>query len=168
MESDGKPPGKKSGRWQVKTVVALAVVAICNSIGSVLIRAGSQHETVRVALSLPALFFDFHGFLLSGEIWLGIAFRAISGFAFLCLLSWADYSYVSPAAASAYILTVFFGWAALGEVVPLGRWIGALLITFGVALVGLTPPRTTPQGTSTRPVPRGRMPAGSREPVSDA
>lgn len=130
--------------WQAKTAVSLGVVIVGNSFGSVLLRAGMKHDVVRVTLQSSALLQEFLGFLSSGNVWLGIVCRIVAGVAFLCLLSWADYSYVNPSAASGYILTVFLGWAVLGEVVPPSRWMGTLLITGGVFLVGLTPARTTP------------------------
>ncbi len=130
--------------WPAKTAVSLGVVIAGNSFGSVLLRAGMKHDVVRYSFQPTVLLGEFLGFLSSGDVWLGIVCRIIAGIAFLCLLSWADYSYVNPSAASGYILTVFLGWAMLGEVVPPVRWIGTLLITGGVLLVGLTPARTTP------------------------
>ena len=42
---------------------------------------------------------------------------------------------------------VLFGWLLLGEVVPPLRWIGAILISVGVVLIGMTPARTTGQAS---------------------
>jgi uncharacterized membrane protein len=142
------PPARRV--WQQvapKTVVALIVVIVTGSLGSVCLRVGMKHDVIHFSLAPDVLLQEFHGFVANAWVWLGIVLRAISGIAFLCLLSWADYSYVNPAASSAYIITVLFGWLMLGELVPASRWIGTLLITLGVLFIGLTPANTTGQAT---------------------
>jgi uncharacterized membrane protein len=143
METADLPIRRSVRRVEPKTVIALAVVVITGSLGSVCLRVGMKHDVIHASLAPYVLLQEFHGFVANAWVWLGILFRVVSGVAFLCLLSWADYSYVNPAASSAYIITVLFGWLMLGEVVPPGRWIGTLLITLGVLLIGLTPANTT-------------------------
>jgi drug/metabolite transporter (DMT)-like permease len=60
----------------------------------------------------------------------------------LSLLSRADLTYVLPITAISYVAAALIGQAVLGENVPILHWAGILLITAGVALVGLTVPRT--------------------------
>jgi len=71
-------------------------------------------------------------------VWGGIVLLIVFFASFLCALSWADLSYVLPATAPGYILNVFFGSWFLGEPVSRARWIGSVLIVFGVLLVSLS------------------------------
>jgi uncharacterized membrane protein len=59
----------------------------------------------------------------------------------MALLSWADLSYVMPVTAIGYVVTAFAARIFLGENVSLARWIGIVLITAGVTLVGRTDSR---------------------------
>ncbi len=61
-------------------------------------------------------------FMLSTAIWLIIISRKDLGFAYALM-------------ASAYIFIMFFSWLFFHENVSLLRWIGVLVITFGVILV---------------------------------
>jgi uncharacterized membrane protein len=56
----------------------------------------------------------------------------------MALLSWADLSYVMPVTASGYVVTAFAGKLFLGETVSPARWVGIVLVTAGVILVGRT------------------------------
>jgi bacterial/archaeal transporter family protein len=61
----------------------------------------------------------------------------------LALLSRADLSFVLPVIATSYVLIAIVGRFALNERVSGVRWIGILLISFGVLLAETTPDRTT-------------------------
>ena len=63
--------------------------------------------------------------------------------AYICVLSWADYSYVQPASSMAYAVVALLGYLVLGEAISPLRWIGVLTICAGVFIVGHTSPRTT-------------------------
>jgi uncharacterized membrane protein len=56
----------------------------------------------------------------------------------MALLSWADLSYVMPVTALSYVVTAFAARLLLNEYISLERWIGIVLITAGVTLVGRT------------------------------
>jgi drug/metabolite transporter (DMT)-like permease len=143
MDSVRLPGGRASRRLELKTALFLAVMVTTGPLGNVFLREGMKHDVVHASMNPFVLYHEFHRFLTSVDVWLGIGSRVVSALAFMCMLSWADYSYVNPAASVAYVIVVFFGWLLLGEVVPLGRWIGAVLIGVGVLLIGLTPARTT-------------------------
>ena len=59
------------------------------------------------------------------------------------LLEWADLSYVLPVTSVGYVIPLILGTALLGESVSRERWLGALLIAAGAALVSPTKARTT-------------------------
>ena len=72
----------------------------------------------------------------SGTLWLGVAFMAMAFFSLLLALSWADLSLVAPASASfTYIGNAVAAKLFLHERVDRRRWIAALLVAAGVALV---------------------------------
>jgi uncharacterized membrane protein len=48
-----------------------------------------------------------------------------------------------PFSAIAYALVPFFGYLFLHEQVSTARWMGIVLIVFGVVLINRTPQRTT-------------------------
>ena len=61
----------------------------------------------------------------------------------LVLLSRADLSFILPITASTYILIALFGHFLFQEPLSGTQWTGIAAISFGTALVGCTPPRTT-------------------------
>ncbi len=69
---------------------------------------------------------------------LGVVLLIIWTLTHMALLSWADLSYVMPITAIGYVVTAFAARVFLGEDVSLARWIGILLVTAGVILVGRT------------------------------
>jgi len=59
------------------------------------------------------------------------------------VLSWADFSYVQPASAVAYLTVTLLGHFMLHETVTPAQWVGVTVICMGVLVVGRTPMRTT-------------------------
>ena len=74
---------------------------------------------------------------------LGVALLILWTLTHMALLSWSDLSYVLPVTAIAYVLAALSGEFLLGEAVSKTHWVGILLITAGVTLVGMTAPDTT-------------------------
>nr|WP_279653835.1 transporter [Pseudomonas morbosilactucae] len=68
-------------------------------------------------------------------LWAGIGAYSIEFFVWLEALSRAPLSLLFPAAALAYCGVVLAGKVILGETVSRRRWLGTLVITFGVMLV---------------------------------
>ncbi len=54
----------------------------------------------------------------SGTLWLGISLLMLFFVSYMLVLSWADFSYVSPASAVGYVLVALMGYFFLGEHVP--------------------------------------------------
>ena len=131
-------------RVRLKTYVMIVLMVLFGASGDVLLGKGMK-ETGGVALTSIGSIFDglkrgFHNEL----VWLGLLSLIIFFICYLLVLSWADYSFVSPASASSYAVVTFLGWTVLGEPVPSVRWLGVGVICLGVFLVGQTPTRTTP------------------------
>jgi len=72
----------------------------------------------------------------SSWIWLALVFLISSLIFYLVALSRMELSYVLPLIASNYVLTTLSAWLVLGDRVSPTRWIGTILITCGVMLVG--------------------------------
>ena len=72
----------------------------------------------------------------NGTLWAGVFFMAVAFFSLLFALSWADVSLVAPASAAlTYIGNAVTAKLFLRENVDRRRWIAALLVAAGVALV---------------------------------
>jgi hypothetical protein len=70
--------------------------------------------------------------------WAGIALLALGFFSLLALLSWAEVSFVIPAAALSYVAGALGAKFLLGERLTPLRWAGIILVALGVALVTLS------------------------------
>ncbi|AZF25284.1 MULTISPECIES: EamA family transporter [unclassified Pseudomonas] len=70
-------------------------------------------------------------------LWAGIGAYVIEFFVWLEALSRAPLSLLFPLAALAYCLVVLAGRVVLKETVSRRRWLGTLVITFGVMLVAI-------------------------------
>jgi uncharacterized membrane protein len=130
----------------VKTCVLVILVAVFNSVGNVLLGKGMRQIGEMQDWSASTLALYFVKTFTSVWIWLGIGCLLLFFVCYLLVLSWADYSYVMPAAACGYALAPLLSHWLLGETVSSVRWVGVALICVGVALVGRTPPRTTGEG----------------------
>ncbi len=74
--------------------------------------------------------------LRSGTLWLGVFFMALAFFSLLFALSHADVSLVAPASASlTFIGNAIVARLVLRERVDRRRWLAAILVAGGVALV---------------------------------
>jgi uncharacterized membrane protein len=132
-----------SRRLHLKTFVLIVLMVLFGAMGDVLLGKGMK-ETGEIALKSPVSILDgltrgFHNQL----VWLGMGSLIIFFICYLLVLSWADYSFVSPASASSYAVVTLLGWMLLGETVTSVRWLGVLVICLGVLFISHTPPRTT-------------------------
>jgi uncharacterized membrane protein len=128
---------------RLKTYVFLVLIVLFSSSGNIFLSEGmKQIGAVRVG-SATDLVRLLLGIFSNGWIWMGIAALLLFLGCFMVVLSWADYSFISPASASAYIVVPLVGHFLLGEKVPPLHWVGILIIGVGVGLVRHTAPSTT-------------------------
>jgi uncharacterized membrane protein len=127
---------KPSARLRFKTRILTFVVVGTNVLGNVSLSLGLKN---RILAFSPAALLEV---LWNPWVTLGVALLILWLLSRMALLSWADLSYVLPVTSIGYVLTVIFGKVFLFEEVSPWRWLGVLLITTGVALVGATPLRT--------------------------
>lgn len=130
-----------------RTILFLTVAVLANSFGNLMLAFGMD----RMPAFAHVPFLHYVLCLLANPFLLpGAGLTAIYALAQLSLFSWADLSYVIPCTASSYILTTLLGEFVLREQVQPARWLGVLLIFFGVVLVAKTPlatkkhPRSAP------------------------
>lgn len=69
---------------------------------------------------------------------LSVVFMAVSFFAFLQLLQLEDLSFAVPATAASLVVETFLAKIVLKESVDPRRWLGAILVACGVALLART------------------------------
>jgi drug/metabolite transporter (DMT)-like permease len=126
-----------------KTFVMILLVVIFSPLGNVLLDKGMKSVGPLDFASTSAATQSIMAVFTSPFIWLGIACLIAFFIAYTLVLSWADYSFVQPAAAIAYGVTAILGHFVMHESVTPLRWIGVAVICAGVYVVGRTPPRTT-------------------------
>jgi drug/metabolite transporter (DMT)-like permease len=128
---------------RTRTNALVIAMVLFSSVGDILLSKGMKEIGWVSEVSPGLLLTAFLGTLTSGMVWLGISCLLLFFVSYLLVLTWADYSYVMPAAAVGYPIVTFLGYAILGEEVSLTGWAGVILICVGVMVVGRTPPRTT-------------------------
>jgi drug/metabolite transporter (DMT)-like permease len=93
---------------------------------------------------------DLIGALFHPWVAIGVALLILWTLTHMALLSWADLSYVMPVTAIGYVVTAFAARFILHEAISMNRWIGVVLITAGVTLVGSTSAATRDTATGSR------------------
>jgi uncharacterized membrane protein len=132
----------RESRLRAKTLVMVLAMVVCANVGDLLLKHGMS-AIGAVEFTSSGLAHAFRLTVTNPTIWLGVLF--LFGFmaCYMTVLSWADYSYVMPAGAFGYAILTFLAVTFLHESVSPRRWVGVMLICFGVLLVGQTKPRTT-------------------------
>ena len=125
-----------------KTFILLAFMVTFGSSGDVMLSQGMKKLGELQSWAPGSAIAYFTRAFESGTIWLGISFLMLFLVSYMLVLSWADFSYVSPASAIGYGVVALMGYFLLGEHVPTTRWIGVGLICLGVFVVGGTHPST--------------------------
>ena len=130
---------RKDTGCTIKNAIFVATIVLCNTIGNLFL-----------AISMNAMpdfgktpWLLYAGIILtSTTFWLGVFLLAVSMFAQLAMYTWADLSYILPVTASGYVITAILGKYFLAENPSILRWIGVVIISFGVVLVAETRPDT--------------------------
>ena len=128
---------------RAKTYILLVLMICFGSVGNVLLSRGMKQIGEVRGWSAAELWRLFVAVFTSPLIWSGIATLLLFLACFMVVLSWADYSWVSPASAAVFAIVPLLGHLLFGEVVTTIRWAGVAIICLGVGLVGRTAPSTT-------------------------
>jgi drug/metabolite transporter (DMT)-like permease len=115
----------------------ILVVVFFSVVGDVLMsRAMKQVGDVHELLKLYGLWRVITRVLSTASFFMGIAAMAVAFFSLLFALSWGDVSLVAPAAASlTFIGNAFAAKIFLHERVDRRRWLAAVMVAAGVALL---------------------------------
>ena len=121
----------------MKTVVLIAMMVLADSAGDVFLTRGMK-QVGEISTINPLLILAIGRKVISNKSFLsGIFFITITFVAFLIVLSWADLSLVFPSKSLVYVLSTLGAKFFLNETVTVQRWMGILLVCFGVALTSL-------------------------------
>jgi len=115
----------------------IVVVVFFSVVGDILIaRAMKQVGDVHALLRRAGVLTVVGRVLSNSNFFLGVAAMTVAFFSLLFALSWGDVSLVAPAAASlTFIGNAFAARIFLHEKVDRRRWIAAVLVAAGVALL---------------------------------
>jgi hypothetical protein len=89
----------------MKTALTLGIVILTGALGDVFIAKGMRQGGEIATVRLRALAMLGTRVLCHGSFLLGLLCMAISFFAFLALLSWADLSFIVPATSLSVVVT---------------------------------------------------------------
>ncbi|MBI3696127.1 MAG: hypothetical protein HY238_14965 [Acidobacteria bacterium] len=123
----------------MKTKICLLIIVVANALGNVVLRHGMQQVGSIASYSPVRLMVSSFRALANPYVLAGVGLLVVFFLAHMIVLSWADLSYVLPMTSVGYILVTVLGWWFLDEAVGPIRWVGTLVITAGVILVGRTP-----------------------------
>ena len=120
----------------MRNFVVLSLIVVLQVLGNVSLSRGMRHVGGLEAVTAPSVL----AFCLRTvvEPWVLIGAALLIGFfiMYLTALSRLDLSYVLPMTASTYILTALFAWLILGETIAPNRWLGTIVVSAGIILVG--------------------------------
>jgi drug/metabolite transporter (DMT)-like permease len=116
----------------LRKYLVLAAMVVLGSLGDVLLKRGmSELGPIPLHDWLHAVTALFNPWVAAGVVLLIGFFAAYSS-----ALSWADLTYVMPATSLGYVFIALLSIFLLRENVSLTRWLGIILISSGVAVIG--------------------------------
>ena len=121
----------------MKTPLLLFSLIIFSSLGEIL-SARAMKQIGEISFRPKLLLRALPKFFTNLNLMVGVAFLAVSFFSFLSLLSYADLSFVVPLTAIGYITNTIGAKFLLKETISAARWMGTILVTFGVAIISLS------------------------------
>jgi drug/metabolite transporter (DMT)-like permease len=125
-------------RLSTRQYLILGLVSVCTPLGDSCLSRGMAH--------LPPITLA-HPFTLIQAVftpWIVLGIALLIGYfaSYLTALSWADLSFVMPAAALGNVVIALLSRFWLHEPISLMRWAGIVLITIGVGFVAQGPSLT--------------------------
>ncbi len=121
-----------------KTWLGLLTLVFADSAGDIFMAKGMKQIGKVSLLSRSKMLKSFKGILTNPFIGVGIACYGLSFLAFICLLTWADVSFIRPATAMGYVFSILGAHYILKEKMTLGRLTGIAVIGMGVGIISLT------------------------------
>ena len=115
----------------------LVLVVTATAAGDLLMTIGMKQHDVIDDFRPNALGRSLALVLRNRWVLLSILSFALSFFSFMGLISVAELSFAVPATAAAYVIETILAGVILKETISGQRWLGAALVTLGVALISL-------------------------------
>lgn len=122
----------------MKTWMIVIAIVLADSAGNLLLTRGMRQVGEVRSRKIHVLLQQARCVFRNPMIGLGILCLAIAFFLLIALLSWADLSFIVPATALNYPLSLWGSRYFLGEQTSRIRWIGTILVCIGVALTALS------------------------------
>jgi multidrug transporter EmrE-like cation transporter len=120
----------------VSTWATIAIIVVASTAGDVLTARAMKVLDLDEIRAQAGLMGAVKAVVTSGDFLGGIFFMAVGFFSLLTALSWAEVSLVAPAAASlTFVTNAVAARFFLKENVDRRRWIAAVLVCGGVALL---------------------------------
>lgn len=117
--------------------ILVAVIVACNATGDLLNSFGMRHQPPVNDFHPSALRRLLRSLIHNRHVIGGLVAMAVAFFALISLLSIADLSFAVPATAASYLLETILAEVILKEEVHWQRWLGAVMVAAGVALLAL-------------------------------
>lgn len=111
---------------------------IMGSVGGILTKLGANTMGAIEISGLSSLMDFAVKIITNWKIVLGLALYFLSAVVWTYLLTKLELSYVQPILALTYVVTPILAMIFIGEKVPIARWIGIIIIIFGVYIVSRT------------------------------
>ncbi len=110
----------------IVSVVLVFVATLIGAVGALLFKIGSagRLHPLKAITNIPLI--------------IGVGFYGLSSVLFIIALKGASVAIMYPLTSLTYIWIAFLSMKYLGEKMNSHKWMGILLIIFGVALIGLS------------------------------
>jgi len=112
--------------------LGVIVMVLADSLGDLLNAKGMRQIEQITSFSFKAIFRWIISIFTNLNILIGVSCQAIALLLFISLLSWDDLSFVRPASAIGYLVTITSAKYLLQEKISKGRWLGIICIVTGV------------------------------------
>ena len=116
-----------------KTLIVMLLATLAVSVGEAMLAKGMKQS----GASPVGIWNQIRGVATNGNVVFGTLLMMTYFGLYMLALRWADFSFVLPITAVSYLLGAILAKYYLGETVTPVRWIGALIITLGVIVVGI-------------------------------
>jgi drug/metabolite transporter (DMT)-like permease len=116
----------------LRKYLVLVAMVVFGSLGDLLLKRGMN------AVGHISIHDWTHAITALFNPWVAVGVLLLIGFfaAYSSALSWADLTYVMPATSLGYVFIALLSVFVLHENVSVTRWIGIILISSGVAVIG--------------------------------
>lgn len=134
-----KPSKSRRGPVNLRKTLVLGAIVLFGACGDTCLSYAMKKAGPASATNLGHLI----GFVFTP--WVALGILLLIGFfaSYMAALSWADLTYVLPAASLGYVVLALLARFVLHEHISLTRWAGILLVSLGVAVVTQGPSLTT-------------------------